>query len=548
MGMPVGRMRVTNRMYHGPRPRSSDAAQSVLLVSFLCLSFFGGCSLDDLKPRKAGRETFVLNNGSEPQTLDPALMTGVPEMTVAEALFEGLTAYDPKTLAPVPAAAESWEVSADGLRYTFHLRRCFWSDGTPVTAHDFVYAWERVLRPETAAQYAYQLFYIKNGRAYNSGTLKDFSQVGVRASDERTLVVELEAPTPFFVSLTSFGTLYPVKRECVERHGDSWTRPGNLVGNGAFVLREWRQNRYILLERNAHYWEPARMPRIKVLAVDNSDTALKMYITGEVDYLKSVPALKVPILRKRPDCRCCPYLGISFLRVNVTRKPLSDPRVRHALSLAIDREAICRNILRGGHVPAVSFTPPGLPGYEPPKRKLSDPEVARRLLAEAGYPVGRGFPEIRYLYNTSETHRQIAVEIQDAWRRNLGIRVSLVNQEWKVYLKTIELLDYDVARGGWIGDYLDPNTFLDLFVTGGGNNRTGWSNADYDRHIRAAARSGGAERVAHFHRAESILLDEMPVIPLYYSANVYLVRPDVEGLYDNILDVHPMKYLSIKQP
>lgn len=530
---------------------STPGGRVRILVMFkkrLCvvLVIIAGCSLDELRPRKHPPELFVFNNGAEPQTLDPALMTGVPEITLAEALFEGLTSYHPRTLEPQPGVAQSWEVSKDGLTYIFHLREAKWSDSSPCTAYDFVYAWERVLNPETAAPYAYQLFYIKNARQYNSGKLKDFSLVGVKAVDGRTLRVELQSPTPFFLDLTSFATLYPVQRRCVELYGDRWTRPRNIVSNGAYVLKEWRQNRYILLERNPYYWDEAKTPAVMVLAIQNSDTALKMYITGEIDYIRSVPTLKVPLLQGRPDYHSSPYLGTYFLRINVTRKALSKKRVRKALALSIDRTRICRNILRGGQTPADSFTPPGIPGYDPPSTTLYNPELARKLLVEAGYPGGKGFPPIKLLFNTSETHRQIAVEVQQMWKRHLGIDIELLNQEWKVYLKTVDLLNYDVARSGWIGDYTDPNTFLDLFVTGCGNNRTGWSNAQYDRHIHLASITRGKERMEHFRKAEEILLDELPIIPIYFYVNVYLVRPEVKGLYDNIRDVHPLKYIYLQ--
>ncbi len=497
----------------------------------------------------ARRQVLVFNNGVEPQTLDPSLMTGLPEHTIALGLFEGLTSLHPKTLAPVPGVAERWDVSPDGRVYRFHLRKARWSNGQPLTARDFVYAWRRALDPETAAEYAYMLYPIENARAFNEGKLTDPEKLGFRALDDHTLEVRLEHPVAYFLELTSFATYAPLNRQCLETHGDQWTRPGKMVCNGPFVLAEWRLHDRIVLKKNPFYWnaENVALEEIHILAVDDAETALKKYLNGEVDWIREVPGPKVAQVASLPGFRYSPELGTYFYRFNVTRPPLDDPRVRKALNMAVDKEAIVKYLLRAGQRAARSYVPPLLAGYQPVEGPGYDPEAARRLLAEAGYPGGRGFPRLELLYNTSESHKQIAEAIQYMWRKNLGITVTLRNQEWKVYLDSMSHLDYDIARSGWIGDYMDPNTFLDCFVTGGGNNRTGWSHRGYDDLIARAAREADPRaRLALLRQAERILVcEELPILPLYFYVNTYMVRPRVRGVYDNPRNFHPFQYVWI---
>ena len=494
---------------------------------------------------------FTFVSGAEPETLDPALMTGVTEGRLASALFEGLTAFDPRDLSPTPGVAERWSVSADGRVYTFCLRDALWSNGRPITAHDFVYSWQRVLEPATAASYAYQLYYVRNAQAYNTGQLTDFSQVGLAAVDPRTLVVTLERRTPFFLSLTSFMTLLPVCRECVETHGDRWTRPDAIVTNGPFLLADWRTNRRIRLRRNPHYWDHRNVSlgTVEALSVENASTAFNIYETGQADLLTTVPLLLVDALRKRPDYHSSTYLGTYFYRLNVTRPPLDDVRVRKALAMSINREHVTRFITRGGEVPASTFVPMGMPGYAPGQGLPYSPQRARALLAEAGYPDGKGFPAIELLYNTSESHRDIAEVVQDMWAKTLKIQVKLLNQEWKVYLASTRSMDYDVSRSGWIGDYTDPNTFLDMFVTNGGNNRTGWSDPRYDALIGAAANEADPRRrMGIFRKAEAILMTEgVPIAPIYSMVTNNLYRDSTRGIYPNVLNFIGLKHVRVER-
>jgi oligopeptide transport system substrate-binding protein len=493
---------------------------------------------------------FTLNNTSEPETLDPALMTGLPDLTIADGLFEGLVTLHPRTLHPQPGIADTWDVSPDGLTYAFHLRPARWSNGEPLTAADFVYSWQRVLDRKTASQYAYQLFYVKGARDFNAGRLDDFSQVGVKALDEHTLRVELTKPTPYFLELCAFATLSPVHRKTIETHGDKWTRPGHLVGSGPFTLAEWKPQQHVLLKKNPHYWDAAnvKLDAVRLLAIVDPETAFKSYEYGDTDWLRAVPRPRLPQLRKRPDFRSDVGFGIHFYRFNVTRKPFDDVRVRMAFNLAIDKRQLCE-LLEGGEQPARSFVPPGTNGYTPVEGPDYDPRRARELLAAVGYPDGRDFPKVDLLYNTNETHRAVAQRAQKMWKEQLGVDVGLVNQEWKVYLNTLRLLDYQIARSVWIGDYNDANTFLDMFVTDGPNNRTGWSNKTYDALIAEAARTAAPpDRERLLQQAEKVLVaDELPIMTLYYDTNYTLLKPRIGGFEPNIRHWHPLKHIVVRQ-
>ncbi|MCX6357220.1 MAG: peptide ABC transporter substrate-binding protein, partial [Candidatus Aureabacteria bacterium] len=464
------------------------------------------------------RADYTFENGTDVQTLDPALMTGQPEHRIALALFEGLTTRNPTSTEILPGVAQSWDISMDGLRYTFHLRDCVWSDGTPVTAGDFLYSWKRALDPAMgAAYYAYQLFYIKGAEEFNSGKIADFSRVGVKALDDKTLQVELKEPTPFFLYITSFYTLFPVKRACVEKYGDLWTRPGNIVSNGSFILKEWIPGWRIRLVKNPLYWDRnnVRLNVVDALPTENENTAFNMYMMGEADWVDAagIPWHLIDILEKRPDFHKSTMLVTFFYRFNVTRPPFTDVRVRKAFDLATDKQRIIGKILRAGQIPATTLVPPSMPNYKPPEGLAYNPEKARALLAEAGYSGGKAFPRVSILLNTTEVKRQIAVEMQAMWRENLGIHVELDNQEWGTYLNSESRLDYWISTAGWVADYPDPNTFLDMFLTDGGNNRTGWGNARYDGLIKEAGRERDpARRMEIFREAEHILVvDEMPI-------------------------------------
>lgn len=526
----------------------------VLAAALAALVFVSGCRRTEPAgtagagaSASATPRVLTVGNGAEPQDLDPQTVTGVPENKLINAFFEGLVANGPAGDDTVGGVAERWETSPDGLLYTFHLRAdARWSNGDPVTAEDFVRSYRRMLAPELAAEYAYKLFHVVGAEEYQRGQLRDFAQVGFRAVDARTLEIRLKRRVPFLLEAMKHYSWYPVHLPTIERHGGGtrrgtgWTRPENFVGNGPFVLREWRPNQRIVAERSPTYWDRANvaLDAIRFLPVESIDAEERMFRRGQLDKTYELPLVKIDEYRReRPEAyRQDPYYGSYFFRFNVTRKPLDDGRVRRALALAIDRESLVRNVARGGQTPAYALTPPS-PAYAPEARLEGTMEEARRLLAEAGFPGGQGFPALELLYNTQENHRKLCEAVQEMWRRNLGIEVTLVNQEWKVYMQSMNGLDFDIARGGWIGDYLDPHTFLDTFVTGGGNNRTGWGDPRYDALLE---RSYGAPdepaRMRIFQEMERILVTEAPIIPLYYYTRIYALSPRVHhptSLIDN---------------
>lgn len=586
---------------------------------------------------------FTFNNDTEVESFDPAVVTGQPEGRIIWAVYEGLVKLDPKDRLPIPGMAESWEISEDGLTYTFRLREgAHWTNGDPVTAHDFVYSMRRFLDPLTLAEYAYQAWYLKNAQRYSQAArgvepgdrvevelyepaegalpfargnvlrgellrieedqgvsdevladaeeyvkhrtfvvdvggeeqryrvaseretflsarackqlLLDFAQVGVRAIDDLTLEMTLESPTPYWLKLTGFYPLFPVNRRCVETHGPhQWTKPENLVTNGPYAIELHRIRDRIRLRKNPEYWDAANvaLETIDILAVQSLTTSFNLYETGKVDWITKVtPIIAKELLEADPprdDFNPAPQFGSYFYGFNTTRKPLDDVRVRRALVLALDRTEIIATAC-SVEVAARTFTPPGLPDYEAPECDDTNLDEARRLLAEAGYPDGAGFPKIEILYNFEEQHQTIAELIRKQWRRGLGIDVATRNEEWGTYLSSQRQLKFDVVRRAWIGDYLDPNTMLDLFVTDGGNNNTGWSNAEYDRLIHDASQTvDPEERLALLRRAEEILLSELPVMPIFYYSSRSLVKPHVRGFWNNLPDTHPLWALSIER-
>lgn len=516
-----------------------------MIQSVLCCLLLNACS------PKEPKADLVFLNGTEPETLDPAIITGQPEGRIALALFEGLTARDPKGHI-VPGVADSWEISQDGTCYVFHLRPdAYWSNGDSLTAHDFVRSWERTLAPATASEYAYQLYYIQSAEAFNSGRLTDFSKVGVHAVGDRTLEVQLVYPTPFFLDLCAFPTLLPVPTKCIEKYGDDWIKPGHMVSNGAYTLTDWHINHRVRLRANPYYWDRSHvyLKTIDILPTSQANTAYNIYYSGAADLILDkglIPAMLLDVLKERSDFHSSPFLGNYFYRFNVTRKPFNDVRIRKAFALAINKQRIVDKITRAGEQIADSLVPSGIAGYSSPKGLGYDPPTARRLLAEAGFPNGKGFPLISLLYNKSEQNEAIATEIQDMLQKELEIKIQLSQQEWKVYLNSMSSLDYDFCRASWVGDYNDPNTFLDMFVTNGGNNRTGWSNPKYDALIRAAAKElNPQKRMDLFRQAETILCtEELPILPLYYYVGVQFYDPQkITGIQPNVLDEHPLKYI-----
>jgi len=493
---------------------------------------------------------FRFNNGAEPETYDPGIAVGQPDGRAARILFEGLTIPDPQTLEPRPAQASRWELSADGLTYTFHLRPGLqWSDGAPLTANDFLWSWMRVLRPSNAGRYASLMYPIDHAEEYNKGHA-DSSSVGLSAPDDTTFIVRLASPTPYFVFLTQFYTFCPTPRFAIEQYGDQWTRPGKIVSNGAYVLSEWRQQDRFVFTKNPRYWDAAnvKLDRIEAYSVDDLNTSVNLYKSGAIAWTTSgyIPSTFIPYLRDFKDYQHGAYQGTYFYSINVTRKPLDNVWVRRALNWSIDRVSITRDLLKRSREPWGDFCPSGYPGYTPPPQIGFDPVKAREYLAKGGFPGGKGFPKISIMFNSSEDHKRLAEAIQQMWKRYLNIDIELSNQEWGSFLQATTAVQYDIARRSWIGDYLDPTTFLGCMMTGDGNNRAHYSNPRYDQLLHQAARElVPAKRLAMLSEAEKILLDDSAVLPVYqYSVND-LVKPYVHGIWPTALDTHPLAHVYI---
>jgi len=507
----------------------------------------------------AAREgILLLGNGAEPATLDPQVATGVPEHNILGALMEGLTNHSPtKDFVMDPGVAESWE-HVDHRIWTFQLRAdAKWSNGDPVTAKDFMFSWQRILEPALASQYAQMLYLMKGARAYNKGDLKDFSQVGCKAVDERTIEIELIEPTPFFPQFLGHYSWFPVHEATVRAHGEvydlnnPWAKEGRFVGNGAFNLSEWKMSQLIRVTKSETYWDRANVAlnEVHFFPIENENTEERAFQGGQLHATSILPLAKIPVYRDEyPEFfRSDPNYATYFYRINVTEKVLENREIRHALSLAIDRQQLVEKLLNGSPRPATGLVPSGLEGYKTAEQLRFDPEYAANVLAKAGYPNGEGFPPMEILINTMEAHRQIAEVIQEMWRNHLGIEVTIRNEAWKVYLESQRLKKYQISRAGWNADYLDPTTFLEMFIKDGGNNNTGWSSAPYERLLdQARSETDPARRFAILGQAEELLLNEMPIIPIYWYTRVRAVRPEVEGWNSSLIDTHPLKHVSLK--
>jgi len=493
---------------------------------------------------------FTLVNGAEPQSLDPHLIQGVPEHRIYEALFEGLVVYDNKTAEAKPGLAESWKVGADGKTYTFKLRKAVWSDGTPITAKTVVDSWIRELDPKTAAPYAdTPASFIAGGAGFKDGKTGP-EGVQIKAVDDSTFQATFNGPLPT-VSVLAHYSFAVVPTHTIAKFGQDWTKPENFVGNGPFKLETWVPQSKITVVPNPKYWDQKsiKLTRIVFLPIEDNNTGYNMYKKGEVDWMTTVPLDQIEDAQLRKDYQNDIYLGTYFYRVNITVPALKDAKVRKALTLAIDRTALVKRVTKGGQVPAYSFSPKFATYTPPTYAEKDDVKAAQKLFADAGYAGGKGFPKINILYNTSESHKKIAEYIQDQWKKNLGIEVELVNKEWKTYLDDQNALTYDISRAGWIGDYNDPMTFLEMFTTGNGNNNTGFSDAKYDGFVKKAqTMQEGPDRMAVLKQAETILMAELPVIPIYtYTSNQMIDLTKWDGWYANVLDTHSWKNVGPKK-
>jgi oligopeptide transport system substrate-binding protein len=524
------------------------------------LFLLGSCSAPSNVEKAIDEKILHFGLGSEPQYLDPHLANSVSAHNVIIALIEGLVSEDPKTLKPVPGVAEKWDISEDGLVYTFHLRKnAKWSNGDPVTAHDFVYSYKRILNPELASQYASMLHGLKNAHEYHEEGLSwEEAKVGATAIDDYTLQLTLENPTPYFLELLNHYSWFPAHPPTIEKfgafgkQGTAWTRPGNYVGNGPFTLSDHKVNSVIEVKKNPLYWDAqtVSLEGIRFYPIESADTEERAFHSGFLHLTQTVSPDRIDFLKENHSdlIHFESYLGTYFYRFNVEEPPFDDVRVRLAFNLATDRQAIVEKVTKGGQLPARCFTPPGTGGFSPESRFRFDPQKAKSLIQE--YLTEKGLeslPKIELKYNTSDGHKKVAEALQGMWKNHLGAEIQLLNMEWKVFLSTIAKRDFSLARAGWIGDYVDANTFLHMWRTGDGHNNTGWSSTRYDELLELAAQESDTEkRFSYFEECEKLIAENAPILPIYFYVHVTLRSPTVKGWHPTLLDHHPYKYVRLE--
>lgn len=544
------------------------------LAATLLVGTFAGCGKKNegttsttttaAENTQVGGQEISVTLGSEPKTIDPTLNNAVDGATMIIHAFEGLTKLD-KDGKIVPGMAESWTMSEDGTKFTFTLRDAKWSDGQPVKAQDFVYSWRRAVDPKVGAEYSYQLYYIKNGAAINEGKAK-LEDMGVKAVDEKTLEVTLEAPTAYFLEITSFPTLFPLREDIISKDPDGWaTKPESYITNGPFKLKTWEHDSELILEKNNDYYDANSIlpSAVKFMLIADDNAALAAFKNDEILFADSMPTEEIQSLKDQGLLKIEPQLGTYFYAFNVTKKPFDDVKVRKALALSIDRQYIIDKIAQGNQIPAGAFVPSAIadvnatPDFRATGKDYYDPSAgaletniteAKKLLAEAGYAEGKNFPQVEFLYNTEGGHKAIAEAIQEMWKKNLGITIKLTGQEWKVFQQTRTDGNFQIARHGWLGDYVDPMTFLDMWTSNSGQNDADWKNAEFDKQITIGKTSSDrAERMKAMHAAEDLLMADMPIMPIYFYSDLIVISPKLKGYYGSPLGFKYFMYSTVEE-
>ena len=545
---------------------------SVILAAALTCSMVVGCgsSKETAKDDKAATSSsdgfnVTVNFASEPMTMDPALNSTVDGGVMANHLFEGLMKWqdtgeeadgsdgtvDNAELTYGQAESYDKVENEDGtVTYTFHLRDGIkWSDGKDVTAGDFEYAWKRLVDPATAADYSYMLDSVVNANEIIAGE-KDASELAAKAVDDKTFEVTITTDVPYFEEICAFPATMPVRQDIIEEKGDQWTfDPSTYISNGSYKLTEWTHNSQIVMAKNENYYDYENLgpDTITFKLMDDSNAMLSGFKSGELDFIQDAPQAELPGLIASGDMKILNYLGTYYVCFQTQKAPFDNPKVREAFTLAVDRTYIVNKVTQSGQVEAGGYVPSGISDadggdfreeggdyYAPTDADYeANCEKARQLLAEAGYPNGEGFPVVEYLYNTSDAHKAVAEALQNMWEQELGVTVTLNNQEWAAFLQTRKNGDYSIARNGWISDYNDPISFLDMWMTGGGNNDAQYANPEYDNIIKQAkATSDAAERMKLLHQAEDILVGQDYVVdPLYFYTQKYMLADGIEGTY-----------------
>jgi oligopeptide transport system substrate-binding protein len=522
----------------------------LLILTVAGFAFAGGAKEGE-KPK--AEVVFTVANGAEPPTFDPSLSEDTTSHNILLAINEGLLVYDPKTNLGIPGVAESWTISPDGKTWTFKIRKnAKWSDGVAITAKTVVDSWMRTLNPDTASPYAWLMGMVVAGADdYNTGKAGP-EAVKIRALDDYTFQMDMVGPLPYVDSMLPHSIFAIMPLHVIQKYGKDWTLPGNHVSNGAYILQEWKPQDHVTVVKNPSYWDAAnvKIDKIVYVASDDNNTRLNMYLAGEADWMwQGIPLDQLDAVKPRADYHVVAQLATYFYEFNhAAKSPLQDVRVRKALGMAVDRQALVDKVTRGGQLGTVAMVPP-MPGYAPAKGNPYNVEQAKKLLADAGFPGGQGFPKMTILYNTSEGHKKIAEFVQQQWTQNLNVSVGIENAEWKTVLARGGQQDFQILRMGWVGDYQDPNTFLELFITDGGQNYGKYTNPKFDELIRkAATMKPGADRFKALQDAESILIDQdQGIIPFYHYVNQDMIDTNVwGGWYPTVMGWHPPKFIFKK--
>ncbi len=484
---------------------------------------------------------------SEPPTLDWNLATDNVSIAILHNVMEGLAGYD-KKLEPAPALAEKPKVSKDGLVYTYTLKpNILWSDGTPLTAQHFWDSWERALNPKTASEYAYFLFDVAGAKDYAEGKMNDSSKLGIKAVDAKTFQITLNKRASYFPTIPTFTVTYPIRKDLIEKFGKKWTEAGNLVTVGPFTLSEWKHDSRVTLSANDKYFGGRpKLDTINAYIVNEDTTAINMFESGKLHYVARLPPVEIERLKASPAYHNSPFLRGYYYGFNITKKPFDDVRVRRAFAHAIDRSQIT-SLLKGGQIPTTSWVPKGMPGYEPKVGLDFDVAKAKKLLAEAGYPDGKGFPSVTFMFDTRDDHKMIAERLQSMWKKNLNVELKAQNEDWKVYLNRLKADVPAMFRLGWGADYPDPDNFLNLFTSSSGNNHTQWKSKEYDKLIeQAAGEASMPKRIALYKKAQIMLTEtDAVMIPLFIDALNVLVSPTVKNLDLNAMDLLHLKSVQM---
>ncbi|AEH48205.1 peptide ABC transporter substrate-binding protein [Parageobacillus thermoglucosidasius] len=515
---------------------------SIFALLLLVSAVLTGCGSKGTSGDGAGKnikQEITLNAMSEPPSLDPALASDTTSGWVIDHLFEGLYTKNQKG-EPVLGAASDVKVSEDGKTYTFTIRDdAKWSDGDPVTAQDFEYAWKRVLDPKTGSPFAFYMYYIKGAEEYNKGK-GSADQVGIKALDDKTLQIELNAPLSYFDKLLTMWTFYPVKKSLVESNPKWAAEAKGYVSNGAYRLTEWKHNSEVVIEKNQHYWnkDTINMEKVTWKMVNDATTYYQMYKTGELDLIATLPTDAVAQEKNNKEYKVVPYFGTYMFMFNVAKEPFNNVKIRRAFAMAIDRKAIVENITKSGEKPAYAFVPYGADTPDGDFREAGgayfeeNVKEAKKLLQEGMKEEGWStLPEVTLIYNTAENHKKIAEAVQEMLKRNLGVKIKLANQEWKTYLETTAQSNFQMARMGWIGIFVDPTVILDYYLGDSPNNRTNWVNKQFDDLMaKAKVEQDDKKRYELLHEAEKILMTDLPFIPVYFYSQNYLTSPKFKGI------------------